>query len=212
MRGVLWAVLLVSISSPALADEIKNRRMSFYEGSDAIKVSVRYSELLRGQAANKLSSGFPTTVIVRAYVYEKDSQLPVDLVVATHRVVYDLWDEVYTVRSVSRTERSTRRLKNKKDVIRALTRLDRFPVASLSNVKVGPHYFLGLVVELNPVSKQLMAEMRRWLTRPAGKAQLDTTSSFFGSFVSVFVNPKLSAADKILRFRSQPFYRPRRRR
>jgi hypothetical protein len=49
--------------------------------------------------------------------------------------------------------------------------------------------------------------MRRWLTRPAGSASLDRSTSFFGSFVSVFVNPKLPEADRVLRIRSQPFYR-----
>ena len=68
------------------------------------------------------------------------------------------------------------------------------------------HYFVAMVVELNPVSPELAAEMRRWLSRPAGET-LDSSSSFFGSFVSVFVNPKLGRADRVLRVRSQPFYR-----
>ena len=31
---------------------------------------------------------------------------------------------------------------------------------------------------------------------------------FFGSFVSVFYNPKIADADRVLRLRSQPFFRP----
>ena len=69
------------------------------------------------------------------------------------------------------------------------------------------HHYLAMVVELNPVSKELLAEMRRWLTRPAGSASIDRGSSFFGSFVSVFVNPRLPEAERVLRVRSQPFYR-----
>jgi hypothetical protein len=31
---------------------------------------------------------------------------------------------------------------------------------------------------------------------------------FFGNFVSVFVHPKIAEADRLLKLRSQPFYRP----
>jgi hypothetical protein len=69
-------------------------------------------------------------------------------------------------------------------------------------------FVLGMVVELNPVSQQTLAEVRRWLSLGTGGG-LDHGGSFFGSFVSVFVNPKLPAADRVFRLRSQPFFRPK---
>ena len=36
-------------------------------------------------------------------------------------------------------------------------------------------------------------------SRSTSESQLDSSSSFFGSFVSVFVNPQLQAADRVLR-------------
>jgi hypothetical protein len=65
-----------------------------------------------------------------------------------------------------------------------------------------------VVAELNPVSAATMAEVRRWLSDGSGGG-LDRGGSFFGSFVSVFVNLKLPAADRVVRLRSQPFFRPR---
>ena len=50
--------------------------------------------------------------------------------------------------------------------------------------------------------------MRRWLTQGTGGG-LDRGGSFFGSFVSVFVNPKVAAADRTVRMQSQPFFRPK---
>ena len=91
--------------------------------------------------------------------------------------------------------------------MRLVTQLERFAVASLREVKVGPHYFLALVAELNPIDKKRLAEMRRWLTKSSSETRLDSSSSFFGSFVSVFVNPKLQSADRVVRLRSQLFYR-----
>jgi len=69
-------------------------------------------------------------------------------------------------------------------------------------------YMLAMEVELNPVSKETLAEVRRWLSQGTGGG-LDRGGAFFGSFVSVFVNPKIAAADRVLRIRSQPFFRPK---
>jgi hypothetical protein len=69
-------------------------------------------------------------------------------------------------------------------------------------------YVLKMVIELNPVSRETLAEVRRWLSQGTGGG-LDRGGAFFGSFVSVFYNPKIADADRVLRIRSQPFYRPR---
>ncbi len=86
------------------------------------------------------------------------------------------------------------------------------PIASLATVPRGRNHYLGMVIELNPVSEETLAEMRRWLTRSAQATTIDPGSSVFGSFVTVFVNPKLPDADRVLRLRSQPFYRRKRAR
>jgi hypothetical protein len=82
-----------------------------------------------------------------------------------------------------------------------------FPVAALDDVPVGPHCFVGLIVEVNPVSEELLAEVRRWIARPRGSQDVAGSSSFFGSFVSIFANPRIAEADRTLRFRSQLVYR-----
>ena len=64
-----------------------------------------------------------------------------------------------------------------------------------------------MVVELNPVSEETLAEVRRWLTKGSGGG-LDRGGSVFGRVVSVFVNPDIADADRVLRLKSQPFYRP----
>ena len=63
-------------------------------------------------------------------------------------------------------------------------------------------------IDLNPVSPETLTEVRRWLSQGTGGG-LDRGGVFFGSFVSVFVNPKIAEADRVLRIRSQPFFRPK---
>jgi hypothetical protein len=212
IKRIVSAALVVSVvallGARASADEgVLNSRMWFAERGRNLVVSTSFTDLLDEKAYERLSSGFATTIVVRIYVYKKDRELPLAMVLASFRAVYDLWDEVYVVRIDGPQGRDTRRFTRRADALVALTTLDRCPIATLAEIPRGPHHYMAMVIELNPVSKVLMAEMRRWLTRPAGSANIDRSTSFFGSFVSVFVNPQLPEADRVIKIRSQPFYR-----
>jgi hypothetical protein len=209
-----WLVLLVVCAAPRGAaaqgaePEIRIDRMRFAERGRNLVVSTTFTQVFDRQAFEKISSGFPTTVAVRLYVYRKSrTDAPVSLALVELEVVYDLWDEVYVVRSHGPLGEKRLRTRSRAQAVRALSELDLMPIAPLDRIPIGPHHFVAMVVELNPVSEELLAEMRRWLSRPAGETSLDSSSSFFGSFVSVFVNPKLEQADRTLRIRSQPFFR-----
>jgi hypothetical protein len=210
IRGlVIAAALLMTAVAPAAADEpdLIGKRMELAERGGRLTVSTAFTEVFTAEAYDELGSGLANTVVIRVYVYRKGVELPVAFTLAAFRIVYDLWDELYLVRIDTTAGRQNLRFESRAEALRAITELDRFPIADLDDIAVGPHYFLALVVELNPVSEEMLAEMRRWLTRPAGAASLDRSTSFFGSFVSVFVNPKLPEADRVVRIRSQPFYR-----
>jgi hypothetical protein len=196
-------------AAPARADHdgLVNKRMWFGERGGKLVVTTSFTELLDTAAYERLGSGFATTVVARIYVYRKGQEEPVAALMASFRVVYDLWDQEYVVRIDGPLGRRTTQYASRAEALKALTTLEAIPLADLADVPRGPHFYLAMVVELNPVSRELLAEMRRWLTRPAGSASIDRGSSFFGSFVSVFVNPRLPEAERVLRLRSQPFFR-----
>ena len=59
------------------------------------------------------------------------------------------------------------------------------------------------------ISEDLIKDVRRWLVQPArGQRRLGAGDSFFGSFVSIFVNPRIEDSERQLRFVSQPFVLP----
>lgn len=207
---VVGVLCLVGVASEAYAGGPDYRKMSFFESATSLSVSMTFTELFDSDAYRNLSSGFPTTVVLRLYVYRKGQELPVSIQVVSMRVIYDLWDEVYVVRIDGSNGRKKLRLKNRVTVLRRLTQLDKYALAPVDRIPLGVHHFLAFSAELNPVEEETLAEMRRWLTKSTSESRLDSSSSFFGSFVSVFVNPKLQKAERILRFQSQPFYRVKR--
>ena len=205
LLAALGAAALLAAPARAAADDgdIPYRRMGFAERGGNLTMSGTLVDILDARAYGKLSSGLPTVMVARFLVYRKgQTEQPVATEAVTHELIYDLWDELYVVRLNGRVLR----FRSRDAAVRAMTDLTDLPIAKLDRIAIGPHYFVAMFVQLNPVSPALQAEMRRWLSRPAGEA-LDSSSSFFGSFVSVFVNPKLDRADRTMRLRSQPFYR-----
>lgn len=204
-------IALVAAAPLARAEDgVELRRMRFAERGGNLTVSVSFSELFDAAAYERLDSGIASLIVVRVYVYKKGEEMPVSFVLANIRIAYELWDKIYEVRIEGPLGVRELEFDRRSEAFKAITTLDRFPIAPLSRVSVGPHYFLGMVIELNPISRELLAEVRKWLSQRPGRSRLNAGSSFFGSFVSIFVNPKLAEADRIIKLRSQPFYRVKR--
>ena len=192
-------------------EEVLAKRMRFIESGRDLLVITSVTEIFDAEAYAKLDSGLESVVVIRLAVYHEGRPEPVGYQLITRRVAYDLWDDEYVVRLDGPGGRKNLRVATRAEALKAMTEIDRLPIAALDDVVLDDHHFLATIVELNPVSSETLSEMRRWLTRRAtASGSFESGSSFFGSFVSVFVNPKVEEADRIVRIRSQPFYRPRR--
>jgi hypothetical protein len=208
--ATLVALVLAVLVRDARADDDapQLQKMRFVERGDALTVSTVISQLFDNPAYNALDSGFTSTVVIRVWVYPKDSQDPISFVLLRRQVVYNLWDEAYELRFDEPSGRRDFKEKRKSEALKQLTSIDDLPIARLTSIPHESIFLLALQVELNPVSKETLAAVRRWLTQGQGGG-LDRGGAFFGSFVSVFVNPKIPEADRVVRLRSQPFFRPK---
>jgi uncharacterized protein DUF4390 len=181
------------------------QRMKFVERGEALTLTAQLTKLFDNAAYNALESGFTSTVLIRIWITPRDSNEPVAFVALTRQVLYNLWDEEYVLRFDEPSGRRTFKEKRKSEALRQLTALEDVPIARLANLPYEQIFILSMEVELNPVSKETLAEVRRYLSQ--GTGSFDRGGAFFGSFVSVFVNPKIPEADRVLRIRSQPFFR-----
>jgi len=166
----------------------------------SISVSVR--DFLDVRVSQKLQSGLPQTLTTRFYAYDERGKDPLALSVLSCRVVYDLWETTYRIERQTETQDKTFTVKNLDAVARLCLEVNDWPLGEpKSYLKVrGQRVYFAAVVELNPLSQDTVARIRRWLARPSGN-QLDG-NAFFGSFVSIFVSRKLGAAEKTLSVRS----------
>jgi len=205
----LGLLLLLSVSAGARADALPVRKTGIGRRGGAVVVSVGLADLFTSAERDRLLSGFATRVLIRAYLRREGDPNPVAVAFQRAEIVYDIWDEKFRVR-ITRGPDTDQLVEaaTAEQAIRAATSLWQFPMAEQTHLKAGQRYFLAVRGDLNPLSAELQAEVRRWLRQPAGAQRRPGTGggdSFFGSFVTVFVNPQIDDSEHQVRFVSQTF-------
>lgn len=140
-------------------------------------------------------------VAMRAYLYREGEDSPIALAPRVCRVVYDLWDEVYKV-NVREPEHEREQAAVLDGVVRLCTQARDLPIARRRLLAENQQYFLGVVVDVNPVSSEIVEQMRSWMARPTGSTGIGPSDALFGSFVQLFVR-QIATSDKTLTFRTQ---------
>jgi hypothetical protein len=222
-RGRLFAltVLLAGLAPPvALAQQtpappsqpqaLPARTANYAWDHDLLRASFSYRDVLDNDPAlrRKLSSGLPMHIAMRAYVYE-DSQStssPTSVTLAPRicTVNYDLWEEVFKMHISEPGRERDLAAVVLNGAIRDCAEARDLAVVQRSLLKPGTSYFLGVIVEVNPVSQDMMNQMRQWITRPNGSSSIGPTNALFGGFVSLFA-PNIPSSDKTITFRTQDF-------
>ena len=211
-------VVLTTMMSPAVAlaqapavpgnaAQLSQRQAAYTwekqeKGPDLLLASFSFVDVADQGIRQKLSSGLPSVIVMRAYVLREGDADPVALAARTCRVAFDLWDEVYRLKvSGPGGERDSAAL-NIEGVLRQCFEARKVTVADRSLLAAGKPHFLGVIIEVNPVNAQMVEQMRKWVSRPAGSTGIGPGDALFGSFVGLFVR-QIGTADRTLRFRTQ---------
>lgn len=172
-----------------------------------VKLSVSFRDVVDAEISKKLLSGLPTVIVLRGYVFRESGEGPVALTAKSCRVVYDIWDEVFRIQITQPGGQSTAVAVNTEGVLRNCAEARRMPLMERALMKDGTKYFVAALVEVNPVSAEMLDRIKRWVTRPNGSAAIGPGDSLFGSFVGLFV-ARVDTADRRLAFRTPAFLPP----
>jgi hypothetical protein len=222
MRARLLFVLLVVLTAlapaSALAEapaaptnpaQLPPRQATFTweaqeKGPDQLMASFSYVDVLDNAFRSKLSNGLPHVVVMRAYLWREGESDPVALAARTCRITFDLWEELYRLKITGPGGERDTAVFNVNGVLRQCFEASKLQVTDRSVVMAGKPHFLGVIAELNPVNAQMVEQMRKWVTRPAGSTGIGPGDALFGSFVGLFVR-SMGKAERALLFRTQSF-------
>lgn len=211
----LSAILLFVLSLAALfiaaphtaqaADPGPTRTLGVAAHDGKLLLTCDYRDVFSRQVQAKLTSGLPTRLVFQLELQSKSGKAVAGWA-RSAEIVYDLWEEVYQVTVEDERGRRRATLRSAAEAMAAAGRLVRDRVATVSGLPSGD-YRLHIVVEINPVSRRMVENIRRWLARPpAGKSSDPSQGNFFGSFVGTFVDRRIGEADHSVEFVSQWFH------
>jgi hypothetical protein len=80
--------------------------------------------------------------------------------------------------------------------------MDRLAIVSRSVLVQPGDYYMAVIVEVNPVSPEMVDRIKRWVSRPTGASTAAPGDALFGSFVGLFV-ARIGTADRQIAFRTQ---------
>jgi hypothetical protein len=208
-RGFIALPLFLVTARSARAVELAVRTTGLHMRNGKLTISVGVPDIIQPADAQHLTSGFATRVLIRVALFREGTR---EAVATTYRladIVYDLWEEKFRVqRSDARGVLDQRDAATAQEAISLAADLIQFPVADLGVMIPGVSYRLSFSTDLNPLSPVVVQELRRWLARPQGQGRLAPGDSFFGSFVSIFVNPRIEDSERQLSILSQAFIVP----
>jgi hypothetical protein len=209
MSAVALAMLIVIGQAQGEASPTV-RTVGISRNGNQLVVSVGLQDLFGPRDVERLLSGFSTRVLIRVALLRDGVAEPVATATRLAEVVYDLWDEKLRVRlSTSKASTSqTLVVSTAQAAVDAATSLAGFAIADADALEGLSPYHLSVRADLNPISDELVTNVRRWLSHPSGHGRAGSADSFFGSFVSVFVNPRIDDSERVLQVISQSFSLP----
>jgi hypothetical protein len=217
MRRFAWAAcaaLLIALAAriaasqeppPSAPSQLSSRRANFSwdPKGTLLRASFSYRDVVDAEVQKKLQSGLPTVIVMRAYVYaESKPETAVAGTLKSCRIAFDVWDEVYRLQISQPGGETTSVAVNLEGVLRRCADARDLPVVDKGLLQGGAAYFITAMIEVNPISQEMLERIRRWVSRPPGSTSTTPGDSLFGSFVGLFV-ARIGQAERTLAFRTQ---------
>ena len=204
------ALVLTTRAQPARAQTVPSpsvptRPATFSWDEQTLRATFSYRDVIDEAMQLKLKSGLPTRLDMRAYLFRDKGGAWIAATFRSCKVVYDVWDEVYriTVTQAGEPDRVDAAL-NVEGVLRRCAEARELAVGTRSALQPTAAYYVGVIVEVNPVSPEMVERIRRWVSRTSSTAGGAPGDALFGSFVGLFVN-RVGVADRQLLFRTPLF-------
>ena len=203
LAAAIVIVLIVAVIPASAA--ARKRKVGLKIGGDTLYTTFSYKDAFTKSILKKLDSGLPTKMVAQVVLESKKGK-SITYWARSIEIIYDLWEEHFAITVQDSAGRRSTKVKTAAEAIKIAGILWRAPVvANISGLKNGV-YRLRVLVEVNPVSEEMVRNIQRWISKPrGGHGDIETRSNFFGSFVGHFVDRGIGQADKTVSFRSQWF-------
>lgn len=198
------AVLCLAVSAYAQMKDFKpiHRDVELAWQSGSLELSMVFPEVFTQRHRKRLESGFTSRILVYVQLLEQKNHTPLAQAILQYKIIYDIWEEKFFVRSEGPRGHREFRLGSMGELVKACGALDRLPLTQMVELPAGMEYRVRVHIQVNPMSEELRKKVREYLSNPDGGSHIGSPRSFFGSFSKIFVDEKAVQADAVFKFHS----------
>lgn len=187
----------------------QRRRARFHWDADkkGLYMSVSFTDIVDDEIQKKLKRGLPTTIVFTGTIYRPGVKEPVSTTVQTCKITWHVWKEAYRVEITQPGSRQRRWVAALSGVLRRCGKARSLLVADRSQASPGQAVYAVTKVQVNPVSDEVLKQLKRWVSRPSGTGTAAPGDALFSTFTGLFLQ-RIGKAEKELNF-STPAVVPR---
>lgn len=182
--GILAFALLASRTARA---QTKSASFVWDEKKKRLSVSVEFKEVIDATIKKRLQRGLPTTIVFTGALYLPGNPAAVSTTAQTCKVTWLVWDEVYQVEITKPNSTTITGAATWEGVVRKCAVARGLVVATSNQVPVGQSVYLNAKVQVNPVSKEVVDKIKKWVSRPSGTGTAAPGDALFSTFTGLFL-------------------------
>ena len=204
IRLFLLSLALFTVAFVASADEPKKAkpypmRVEWDAAEKNVYATMNFRSVVDPKIRAKLRRGLPTTIVFTAAVYRLGDEEPTATTAQSCRITWLVWEEVYQI-VISRPGGTTKvHTPSVEGILRRCAQANRLIVGTRAQIPKETAIRLDGRVQVNPVSKEMLKKIRRWVSRPSATGTAAPGDTLFSTFSGLFLQ-RVGAAERELRF------------
>lgn len=208
----LCAALLLGAVAPAHGQSqelrpLSDRSASFVWDSPEKRllfVNVSFRDAIEADMREKLKRGLPTTIVMTATVRTPNRETPLATTAQSCTVTWHVWEEAYRLEITRPGEHRPVTWSPTVDgVLRRCAEATRLLAGTRGQVPSNAALYLEAIVQVNPVSSDVLARITRWVSRPSGTGTAAPGDALFSTFTGLFLQ-RIGQAERLFSFRTRP--------
>jgi hypothetical protein len=166
-------------------------------------VGLTFRDLVDAGIQNKLSRGFPTTIVLTATVQRGGTTEVLSTTMQTCRVTWHVWEEAYHVEIVRPGSTRVSWTTTLEGVMKRCAEARRLLAGDATQIPAGVPLYVRGTIQVNPVSPQVLSKLRRWVMRPSSTGTAAPGDALFSTFTGLFLQ-RIGDAERDQKFVTRP--------
>lgn len=172
IAGVFWTMV-------ASAEGVRP-----FKGGDYLGAYVECSSYPVEPLKKQLSTGFSTMFLIKARLVRGEWKS--EEVLSYMEMFYDLWDEVYVLKQSSARKTDQKQFKTQEKLLEYLGSFATHDIIPLNKLKKDKKFSIEINISMNPISKDRVEKMKKWLAESTVNPSLHKTGASEGESTKDF--------------------------